>query len=158
MPPGLAFSMDVHHLNNLKDSNKVTMNNMPVGMERGCIRKEPDSQFSGKATAKIDSKAAAAATTFRRGKEDPYDSDSDPVYHFSYFDPDRFEARLADACDVENCDHLWSLGTIPYIQDNFGLQLTFTWTGGEDIPDSDKSTVKVQPSVESTSIASESHC
>ena len=87
------------------------------------------------------------------------------VYHFFYFDPDRFEARraAADACDVEYCDPLWSLGTIPYFLpllpvENLGLQLTFTWTGGEDIPDSDKSTIQVQPSVESSSNALSSHC
>ena len=47
-----------------------------MGMERGRMRKEPDNQSSGKATAKIDSKTAAAASTFRRGNDDPYDSDS----------------------------------------------------------------------------------
>ena len=53
------------------------MNNM--GMERGRMRKEPDNQSDGlPAMAKIDRKIAAAASTFRRGNEDPYDSDSDP--------------------------------------------------------------------------------
>ena len=51
--------------------------------------KEPDNKSSGKATAKIDSKTAAATTTFRRGKEHPYHSDSDTEYHFSYFEQDR---------------------------------------------------------------------
>ena len=53
------------------------MNNM--GMERGRLRKEPGNQSFGKATAKIDSKTAAAASTFRRGDEYPYDSVSDTV-------------------------------------------------------------------------------
>ena len=48
-------------------------------MERGRMQKEPDNQSSGKATAKIDGKTAAAASTFRRGDEYPYDSDSDTV-------------------------------------------------------------------------------
>ena len=61
------------------------MNNM--GMERGRMHKEPDNQSSGKATAKIARKTAAAASTFRRGNKDPYDSlsDCDPAYRFSYF-------------------------------------------------------------------------
>ena len=60
------------------------MNNM--GMERGRMQKEPVNQpeSSGKAAAKIARKTAAAASTFRRGKEDPYDSDTNPTYHFSY--------------------------------------------------------------------------
>ena len=45
-----------------------------MGMERGRMRKEPDNQSSGKATAKIARKAAAAASTFQI---------SDPAYHFS---------------------------------------------------------------------------
>ena len=57
------YNQDVHHRNNSKDRNQATMNNM--GMERGRMRKESDNQSSGKATAKIDSKtAAAAAFTF----------------------------------------------------------------------------------------------
>ena len=79
MRSGLAFSTDVYHRNNRKDRNQATMNNM--GMERGRMRKEPDNQSSdtGKATAKIagDRKTAAAASTFRRGDEDPYDSDNE---------------------------------------------------------------------------------
>ena len=47
-----------------QDSYEATMNNM--GMERGRMRKEPDNQSSGKATAKTASKTAAAASTFRR--------------------------------------------------------------------------------------------
>ena len=74
MPSALAFSTDAYHRNNRKDRNQATMNNM--GMERGRMRKEPDNQSSGKAIAKIDSKTAAAASTFRRGNDDPYDSDS----------------------------------------------------------------------------------
>ena len=74
MPSSLAFSTYVYHRNNRKDSNQATMNNM--GMERGRMRKEPDNQSLGKATAKINSKTAAAASTFRRGNDDPYDSDS----------------------------------------------------------------------------------
>ena len=70
MPSGLAFSTDVYHRNNHKDRNQA------MGMERGRMRREPDNQSSGKATAKIDSKTAAAASTFRRGNDDPYDSDS----------------------------------------------------------------------------------
>ena len=57
------------------------MNNM----ERGRVQKEPDNQSSGKATAKIDRKTAAGASTFLWGNEDPFDSDSDSAYHFSYF-------------------------------------------------------------------------
>ena len=83
MPSGLAFAMDVHHRTNRKDRNQATLNNM--GMERGRMRKEPDNQSSNRATAKTDLKTAAAASTFRRGDEDPYDSDSDTAYHFSYF-------------------------------------------------------------------------
>ena len=91
-PSGLAFSTDVHHRINRKDRNQTTMNNM--GMERGRVREEPDIQSSGKATAKIET--AAAASTFRRGNEDPYDSDSDPAYHFisGYFVQDRLEASI----------------------------------------------------------------
>ena len=62
MPSGLAFSKDVYHRNNGKDSNQATMNNM--GMEGGRMRKESDNQSSGKATAKIDRKTAAATSTF----------------------------------------------------------------------------------------------
>ena len=69
MPSGLAYSTDVYHRNNRKDSNQATMNNK--GMERGRMRKEPDNQSSGKATAKIDRKTAAAASTFLRGDEEP---------------------------------------------------------------------------------------
>ena len=36
----------------------------------------------------------AAESTFRRGNEDPYDSESDPAYHFSYFVQDQLEARI----------------------------------------------------------------
>ena len=42
-------------------------------MERGRMWKEPDDQSSGKATAKIDSNAAAY--TLLQGNEDLYDSD-----------------------------------------------------------------------------------
>ena len=79
MPSGLAFSTDVHHLNNSKDSNQATINNM--GMERGRKQKERDNQSSGKATAKINRKTASAASTCRRGDEDPYDRDSDTEHH-----------------------------------------------------------------------------
>ena len=81
MPSGLAFSTDVHHLNNSKDSNQATINNM--GMERGRKQKERDNQSSGKAIAKMDCKTAADASIFLRGNEDPYDSDSDTAYPFS---------------------------------------------------------------------------
>ena len=40
MPSGLAFSEDVNHRNNSKDSNQATANNM--GMDRGRMQKEPD--------------------------------------------------------------------------------------------------------------------
>ena len=50
---------------------------MNMGMERGRMRKEPDNQSSGKATAKINRKTVAAAATFLRGNKDPYDSDSE---------------------------------------------------------------------------------
>ena len=46
---------------NRKNRNQATMNNM--GMERGRMQKEPDNQSSGKATAEIDRKTAAAAST-----------------------------------------------------------------------------------------------
>ena len=66
--------------------------------------KEPDNQSSGKATAKIDRKTAAAASTFRLGDEDPYDSDSYTEHHFTYLAQDgledcimRLNARLAYA-------------------------------------------------------------
>ena len=81
------------------------------------MRKEPDNQSLGKATAKINSKTAAAASTFRRGNEDPYDSDSDTAHHFTYLAQDGLEARLDNAYTasaVEHSDPLWSLGTIPY--------------------------------------------
>ena len=77
MPSGLAFSTDEYDRNNSKYSYKFTMNN--ICMERGRMQKEPDNQSSGKATAKIDGKTAAAASTFRRGDEYPYDSVSDTV-------------------------------------------------------------------------------
>ena len=65
-----------HNTNEPKAGEKPGyMNN--IGMERGSMLKEPDNQSSGKATAKIDRKTAAAASTFRWGDEDPYDSDSD---------------------------------------------------------------------------------
>ena len=75
------------------------MNNM--GMERGRMRKEPDNQpeSSGKAAAKIARKTAAAASTFRRGDEDPYDSDSDTEHHFTYLAQDGLEDRIIMACD-----------------------------------------------------------
>ena len=120
IPSSLAFSTDV---NNCKDRYQATMNNM--GMEHGRMRKEPDNQTSGKAMGKVASKTAHATSTFRRGNKDPYDSDSDPAYQFSYF-------RAASA--VEYCDPLLSPGTIPCFQDIFGPQPTFTWKGGEDIP------------------------
>ena len=63
LPSGLAFSMDAHHLNNRQDSNQATMNNMDI--KRGCMWKEPDDKSSGKATANIARKTAAAASTFR---------------------------------------------------------------------------------------------
>ena len=64
------YNKDVHHRNNRKDRNQATMNNM--GMERGRMRKESDNQSSGKATAKIDSKtaAAAASTSVEKAKPD----------------------------------------------------------------------------------------
>ena len=91
------------------------------------MRNEPDNQSSGKATAKIDSKtAAAAASTFRRDDEYPYDSDSDAAYHFSYFVQDGLEDRimlleaqlayvraLCAASAVEYCDYLQSSCMMP---------------------------------------------
>ena len=122
-------------------------------------RKEPDNQSSGKATAKIDRKTAAAASTFRRGNGDPYDSDSDTAYHFTYFVQDgleesimRLNARLVDArarraaSAAEYCDYLQSPCMTPCLPDDFSQMPTFTWTVGEYIPDCDKSTVQVQPS------------
>ena len=146
------------------------MNNM--GMERGRMRKEPDNQPSGKATAKIDRKTAAAASTFRRGNEDPYDSDSDTAHHFTYLAQDgledrimRLNARLADArarraaSAAEYCDYLQSPGMTrtPFFPDDFSQMPTFTWTGGKYIPDCDKSTVQVLSSVESSLNALASH-
>ena len=65
IPSGEAeYNKDVHHRNNSNDSYQATMNYM--GMERGRMRKEPDNQSSCKATAKIDRKTAAAASTFLR--------------------------------------------------------------------------------------------
>ena len=122
----------MHHLNNgkeSKDSNQATMNN--IGIKHGWMWKEPDNQSD-----------CCFCNYIQTGRRRPllgYDSDSDPAYHFSCFEQDRFEARLADARDVEYCDPLWLLGAIPYFQDNFGLHPTFTWTGGEDIPDCDNS-------------------
>ena len=57
--------------------------------------KEPDDQSSCKATAKIDSNAAAY--TLLQGNEDPYDSDSDSAYHFFLFwqDPDSTQTVYA---------------------------------------------------------------
>ena len=57
-----------------------------------------------------------------RGNEDPYHSDSDPVYHFSHFVQDWLEARLADvraASAVEDCDPLLSPCMMPYLPDIF---------------------------------------
>ena len=73
------------------------------------------------------------------------------------------EALLADVralradSAMEYCNYLRSPGMKSYFQDIFGLQPTFTWSCGEDIPDCDKSIVPVQPSVESSSNASASH-
>ena len=90
------------------------------------MRNEPDNQSSGKATAKIDSKTAAAASTFRRGDEYPYDSDSDTAYRFFYFVQDGLEDRimlleaqlayvraLCAASAVEYCDYLQSSCMMP---------------------------------------------
>ena len=46
---------------------------------------------------------------------------------------------------------------MPCFPDDFSQMQTFKWTGKEYIPDCDKSTVQVQPSVESSSNASASH-
>ena len=142
MPSGLAFSKDVYHRKNHKDSNQATMINM--GMESGRMLKESDNQSSCKATAKIDRKTAAAASTFRRGDEYPYDSDSDTAYHFSYFVQDGLEARdrimplnarlanapaLRAASAVKYCDHLQSPCMMPCFLVDFSQMQTFTWTG-----------------------------
>ena len=144
MPSGLAFSTDVYHRNNRKDRNQATMNNM--GIERGRMRKEPDNQSLGKATAKIDRQTAAAASTFRRGDEDPYDSDSDTEHHFTYLAQDwledrimRLNARLADArarsaaSAAEYCDHLQSPGMMPCFPDDISQMLTFTSSNHMDL-------------------------
>ena len=138
------------------------MNNM--GMERGRMRKESDNQASGKATAKIDRKTAAAASTFRRGDEHPYDSDSDTEHHFTYLAQDgledhimRLNARLADArarraaSAAEYCDYLQSPGMTPCFPDDFSQMPTFTWSGWEWLGDCDEPPPLVQPSVESSS-------
>ena len=79
----------------------------------------------------------------------------------------RVEARLADAralcavSAVEYCDYLQSPGMMPCCLDDFSQMQTFTWTGREYIPDCEstgKSTVEVQPIVESSLNASVSHC
>ena len=60
-------------------------------------------------TAKGARKTAAAAATIRRGNDDPYDSDSDPAYHFSYFVQNQLETRhtnVRPASAVEYCDPL----------------------------------------------------
>ena len=88
--PSSAFSKDVHHQNNRDDRFQATVNNM--GIEHGRMRKEPDNQSSGKATAKIAGKTAAAASTLLRGNEDSYDTDSDPAHCFSFFVQDRLRS------------------------------------------------------------------
>ena len=131
MPSGLAFSTDVLNRNNRKDRYQATMNNMD--MERGRMRKEPDNQSSGKVMATLARKTAAAASAFRRGNEDPYDSESDLAYHFSYFVQDQLEARLANfraASAVEYCDPLWSPSTILCFPDIFAPQPTFNGLAG----------------------------
>ena len=55
--------------------------------------------------AKIARKTAAAASLFWRSNEDPYDSESVPAYHFSYFVQDRLEARLDNACAASAVEH-----------------------------------------------------
>ena len=79
LPLGLPSSKDVYHRNNSNDcyQAQATMNNM--GMERRCMGKEPDNQSFGRATAKIARKTVAATSTFQRGHEFLYDSDSDPA-------------------------------------------------------------------------------
>ena len=131
-------------------------------MECGRTPKEPDNQSSGKATTKITCKTAAAASTFQRGNKDPFDNDSNPLasYQFSYFVQDRHEARLADVratFAVEYCDPLLSSSMMPYFLYIFSPQPTSTWIGGENIPDCYKSTVQVQPSVQSSSNVLVSH-
>ena len=69
----------------------------------------------------------------------------------------QLNARLANAralsaaSAMECCDYLQSPGMMPCFLDDFSQMPT--WTGGEDIPDCDKSTA----SVESSSNASASH-
>ena len=146
------YNKDVHHRNNSKDSNQATMNNM--GMERRRMRKEPDNQSSDKATAKIDRKTDAAASTFLRDDEDPYDSDSDTEHHFTYLAQDgledrimRLNARLADArarraaSAATYCDYLQSPGMTPYFPDDFSQMPTFTWSGWEWRGDCDEPTL-----------------
>ena len=112
------------------------------------MRKEPDNKSSGTATANIACKTSAAASTFRQGNKDPYDSDTDTAYHFSNFVQDRREARimrlkarLAKVCTLraasamEYCDHPQSSGMMPDFPDISSIQPTLTWTGGRDIPD-----------------------
>ena len=113
-----------------------------MGIERGRMRNELDNQSSGKATAKIDRKTAAAASTFRRGDEYTYDSDSDMAYHISYFVQDgledrimRLNSRLANArslraaSSVEYCDYLQPPGMMPCFPDDFSQMPTFTPAG-----------------------------
>ena len=98
------------------------MNNM--GMEGGLVRNEPDNQSSGKASAKIVHKTAAAAFTFRRGNKDPYYSDSDPAHHCYYFVQGLLEALLDKACAASAVgygDPLLSPGINPYFSDIFSV-------------------------------------
>ena len=75
---------------NSSESYQVTINMM--GMERGRMRKELNNQSFWKAMAKIASKTAAAASTFRRGNQDPYNRHSDPAHHVSCFVQDLLKA------------------------------------------------------------------
>ena len=73
---------------------------------------------------------------------------------------DRLEARLADvraASAVEHCGPLPSQGMMLYFPVIFSPQPKSTWTGGEDIPECYKSTIQVQPSMESSSNVLASH-
>ena len=149
MPSGLALCTDVYHRNNLnrKDCNQANMNNM--GMERGRMQKEPDNQFGdfiNKICTQVPNLSIFRAIASSRSTYDIYKFLIQLAWK-KYFGPVKATAKIDRK----------TAATIPYFPDNFGLQQTFTWTGGEDILDCDKSTVQVQPSVESSSNASASH-
>ena len=104
------------------------------------MQKEPDNQsdgLPGRQQPRSRARLLLLHSTFRRGDEEPYDSNSDTAYHFYYFVQDRLDARimplqarLADdralnaASAMEYCNYLQSFGMISYFQDISSLQPT----------------------------------